>query len=328
MKGCSVSKTLSVSSIKCPGCKKNGFARFLEKAGRYDLFICDACTLTFSRPMQQAKGDFYELNAEYEDKWEFGAIYHKIIQLGLRGAILDIGCGDGRFMEMMKEQFAVTGIDINRGAVKVAREKRNLNDTFPTTLKEHISMFPARKYDVITAFHTLEHVEDPAEFIADMRQSLKPHGAVAISIPNPNRWTLRWTRELWDYPPHHLTRWTTGGLCSLLESCGLNIIDISYERVSTLGQIKSAMLDIIWACVLKKFSFKVILRMNLNREEPDFAKTNAFRTNLKAFLNALCNLKGMAIKYLAFSLALITLPVLWLRCLEGKSLLVLARLED
>jgi len=104
----------------CPSCKKNGFAGFLEKIGQYDLFICNTCALTFSEPMLPATRDFYELNTEYEDKWEFGFIYRKKQQLGLSGALLDIGCGDGRFMEMMNKQFVVTGIDINTGAVKAA----------------------------------------------------------------------------------------------------------------------------------------------------------------------------------------------------------------
>jgi len=299
----------------CPGCKKKGFAKFLEKTGQYNLFICNACALTFCEPMQPATGNFYELKAQYEDKWEFGFICQKMQQLGLSGELLDIGCGDGIFMEMASKQFAVAGIDINMGALKAAKLKRNLNDTYPITLKEHINMFPAKKYDIITAFHILEHVGEPAEFITDIKHSLKPQGIAVISIPNPNRWTLRWVREAWDYPPHHLTRWTTYGLCALLESRGLNVLEVFYERISFLSQIRDAMRDIIWSVVFKKFSFKVASRINLSKE----------RFVLWPFL---VNIKGKVIKLLAFSLALITYPVFRLGNFTGKSLLVLAKPKD
>src|SRR3989338_3776112 len=99
---------LSSVLLICPGCHQKNCAQEGEAIGQYTLYTCTACELTFSDPMRAASIHFYESNTEYDDKWEFKFLYDKIKQLGLTGTLLDIGCGDGRFLEGMSERFAVT----------------------------------------------------------------------------------------------------------------------------------------------------------------------------------------------------------------------------
>jgi SAM-dependent methyltransferase len=327
------SEGASSMPLTCPGCRNSEGTKRLETAGQYTLYVCAACELTFSDPMQAADSDFYEANSEYDDKWEFAFLQGKMQQLGLKGSLLDIGCGDGRFMESMKAQFVVTGLDINRCAVRKAELERRLADVHPIKLEEFRAKFPDRKYDVVTFFHVLEHVEDSNKFLSELKQCLKPGGIVAGSVPNPDRWTLRWIREVWDYPPHHLTRWTRHSLCALLEGQGFAVMEVYTEKINAPGQAKNAIRDILWAIVFKKFRFGVASRLEARIEKIDSSKRKDFCSSARVSLLAvvrsmLVKLKGKAIYLLSFLLTWVLYPILWMGGYEGRSLLVLAKLKE
>ena len=324
---------MSTALLICPGCHHKDSSKWVEATGQYNLYTCTVCELTYSDPMRAASADFYEANTEYDDKWEFGFLQVKMRQLGLKGSLLDIGCGDGRFIEMIRKQFAVTGLDLNRRAVQRAESERQLTDVHPMTLEEFRLKFPSKRYDVITFFHFMEHMEDPNRFLSDLKQCLKPSGIIAVSVPNPNRWTLYWTREVWDYPPHHLTRWTRSNLCALLESQGFAVMEIHAETVTISNQVTNAIRDILWAIVFKRFRFGIASRLEAHREEIAASRGNTFVGSVCAFLlilirSVLVKLKGKAIRLLSLLLTWIIYPIFWFGRYEGRSLLVLARLRD
>ena len=56
------------------------------------------------------------------------------------------------------------------------------------------------------------------EFIQNLLKVLKPGGHIVLSVPNRNRMGPQ--RYSWDYPPHHLSRWSALSLRNFLEFNG------------------------------------------------------------------------------------------------------------
>jgi len=90
-------------------------------------------------------------------------------------------------------------------------------------------------FDVICFFHVIEHLSAPDEFIKKLQPLLKKDGYLCLSFPNPDRMDIKLlTREHWDYPPHHITRWDINSVTYLLEKNGLKLFDIKKEPLSVL----------------------------------------------------------------------------------------------
>lgn len=63
--------------------------------------------------------------------------------------------------------------------------------------------------DVVLATETLEHVPDPAAFLAEARRVLRPEGRIVLTVPFAARW---------HYVPHDYWRYTPSSLRNLLEA--------------------------------------------------------------------------------------------------------------
>jgi len=110
---------------------------------------------------------------------------------GLR--ILEVGCGTGSSTLALAEQGAtVVGIDVDRGAIEVARERLALNgltaDLRELNAADIADAFTGRQFDLIIYFATLEHMTT-TERLSSLRQAwdlLAPGGHLGV-IEAPNR---------------------------------------------------------------------------------------------------------------------------------------------
>jgi SAM-dependent methyltransferase len=141
------------------------------------------------------------------------------------GDLLDVGCGTGVFLSRARRHgFRVTGIDIDQRAIETAKKRHGIGDAHPMSLEEFSQRFPGRKFDVITCFQILEHLDNIRGFLSLVRTLLKPGGFIVIGTPNRERWVeprqmpFHKTANIGDYPPMHLTRWNKKALENLLRS--------------------------------------------------------------------------------------------------------------
>jgi ubiquinone/menaquinone biosynthesis C-methylase UbiE len=120
---------------------------------------------------------------------------------------LDLGCGDGFTIRMIKPAGEIVGLDTDPEMLEHAR-RRNLATKQGTA--EDLSSFPKDSFELVTCIETIEHLEHPALALAEIYRVLKLRGFLVITTPNVN-WIFRiiwalWTRfgmgKRWERSPH------------------------------------------------------------------------------------------------------------------------------
>jgi 2-polyprenyl-3-methyl-5-hydroxy-6-metoxy-1,4-benzoquinol methylase len=149
-----------------------------------------------------------------------------------QGRLLDFGCGGGSFLDRMNRQgWRVTGLDACRPAVQRVQADlglRALAGTLP-----HPELRPG-EFDVITMWHSLEHVHAPLQTLREAHRLLASGGKLLVAVPNIDSLPFRWFGRAWfglDLPRHltHFAPWT---LRLMLERAGFRAAPVRMIRHS------------------------------------------------------------------------------------------------
>lgn len=146
--------------------------------------------------------------------------------------ILDIGCGDGFFLnDLPNTLFIKTGIDIDI-------PKRLPGITYHKGSFERVKL--GEKFDVVVANHVIEHIAEPHEFIRKMYSSTKIGGVVLLSTPNGDSLNHKWFKNKWYHYnwPHHKFIFTKKSLSQLVRSAG-------FKEVQVKGEFPGFPMDIV-----------------------------------------------------------------------------------
>lgn len=144
---------------------------------------------------------------------------------------LDVGCGAGLLCEpLARLGAAVTGIDAARESIAVARAHAG---KLPITyLAGGIEQVAGRRFDLVTSMEVIEHVTDPAGFVAGLAAALADGGLLVLSTPNrtpKSRLAMITLGEGLGMIPRGTHDWdkflTPDELTDLLEGAGLRVID-------------------------------------------------------------------------------------------------------
>ena len=95
--------------------------------------------------------------------------------------ILDIGCRDGMWLNMLKNaKFKnLRGIDISKKALEMASKKgHNVTRGDAQNLP-----FPDEEFNFVSIIHTLEHCPEPLKVLAEIKRVLKPNGRILVVVP-------------------------------------------------------------------------------------------------------------------------------------------------
>jgi len=121
--------------------------------------------------------------ADVQTFWEHIHRYRFAVPLvrGLR--VLDIACGEGYGAAALLAAGAasVTGVDVSAETCAHAARRYGLQ-----TIVGDAQNIPlaAASMDVVVSFETIEHLPDPARFLAECARVLVPGGTLVISTPN------------------------------------------------------------------------------------------------------------------------------------------------
>jgi 2-polyprenyl-6-hydroxyphenyl methylase/3-demethylubiquinone-9 3-methyltransferase len=102
---------------------------------------------------------------------------------------LDVGCGAGLLAEPLARLGAkVTGVDASAELVAVAREHAAaMALQIDYRAADVIEIEGA--FDLVTCMEVIEHVADPAAFVAALARRLAPQGLLILSTPNRTGWS-------------------------------------------------------------------------------------------------------------------------------------------
>lgn len=138
------------------------------------------------------------------------------------GKLLDVGCGNGRYLDGMKKLgWQTQGVEFNASAVEVCKLS-GLTVHHGDLFSAH---FESNNFDVINVSHVIEHVPNPVAFFTELARVLKPNGSLVIKTPN----SLALGRKLFNTNwyandvPRHLYLFSYQNLSVLANNCGLKL---------------------------------------------------------------------------------------------------------
>jgi len=231
----------------CPACLSKGSLRYPEKlednlfndltfASRkrpelmhYDLFECEKCKTLFTNRnvnlSQLLKN--YEI-AEYDSNVEAkyaAKTYVKNLQKALpkfKGSILDIGAGDGAFLSAALGVLATSNLGIEPSIKAIAKNDDNRVNIKNIAIED---LETNEKFDLVTCFQTIEHLNNPREFISNIKRFIKPGGYFAISCHNRLSLTNKILGEKSPiFDVEHLQVFTDQGIEKLFSGLNFKIV--------------------------------------------------------------------------------------------------------
>jgi SAM-dependent methyltransferase len=244
--------TARVRLSACPAC--DGVALTpVERVRGFELIRCNRCGLEFTANPQRGiekysevysgRGAFLDDTRPYfgpatrlalevdaylrprpyltsAEKW----VLRKLSTNVPKGAvILDIGCGAGRFLAVLRrEGYRPVGIDPVPAMIKMLAMRGF-----------HVSLgaVPGINWDgpepaAVVMFEVLEHLQDPVSALREIHERF-PSAFFGASVPSPIRAGLeRGIRGESDYPPNHYLRWTPESLQFALKRAGYSGVEV------------------------------------------------------------------------------------------------------
>ena len=165
-------------------------------------YRCSECGIEFYNYTILTPPVFYEKllatgNYIYpEYKWEYEKAIELILKYDCR-RILDVSCGSGNFLDKIQNitEYSI-GTEFNSTAINECIKKGlNVTDKKLEDLDE--------KFDFVTAFQILEHMENPKIFIKNVLGCVTGGGYALFGTPNPEGFWIKTNPWILNLPPHH-----------------------------------------------------------------------------------------------------------------------------
>jgi 2-polyprenyl-3-methyl-5-hydroxy-6-metoxy-1,4-benzoquinol methylase len=211
----------------------------VRDAPEFKILECTHCGLVFLSSLEHIQSGFYEESGMHGidpvpmSTWLKGTYrddqrrFDMLKRLLTNQKLLDFGCGAGGFLNIAQHHAdSVVGIEL----------ERRVREYWNEVLQIHPDLESAGSgYDMITAFHVVEHLPDPRAMLKTLASMLAKNGRIVIEVPSSEDVLL----TLYDsdafqhftYWSQHLFLFNSETLRRLLEQAGLRIISIQqYQR--------------------------------------------------------------------------------------------------
>lgn len=227
-----------------------GQDRLLKHAGSFPIVRCRQCGLVYQNPQPDNLAALYddEYLPVHEDEGEWkpfldrfrkvkparvggrSGLYFAALKQAVTtfdGRMLDIGCGTGNFIKAMSRLgFQVDGVEISPEAAQLANAQFAASGRAPVVcgvLED--ARYPDETFDIITLWHVIEHLPDPARTLREIRRVLKPNGRCVIQTPKLDSPEARMFGAYWAGldSPRHLWIFSDQTLERMANAAGLKV---------------------------------------------------------------------------------------------------------
>jgi 2-polyprenyl-3-methyl-5-hydroxy-6-metoxy-1,4-benzoquinol methylase len=168
---------------KCPVCENEFYPAGYFSFKDYKVFTCAGCHVRFARPFADNSkiytADYIQKREVYlaETNLNFSDILPLQPYINVaHKKILDIGCGMGSFLEKLKENNEVLGLEVSQDFRPFLAQK-----SIPCIigeLEDNVSSLPDSYYDLITFWDVFEHLYEPLKVLSLIKGKLSPHGII------------------------------------------------------------------------------------------------------------------------------------------------------
>jgi SAM-dependent methyltransferase len=279
--------------MQCPVCSSSNLTRRFD-VGEFKIDRCGTCGLVFVTNMispselanhYHGTGDMEE-TVYGDDNTDCLVYYYKELQAELSmlihepGAILDIGCSSGSFLDVMTG-WERHGCEICEPLGQKAKSKYGDNIFIGS-----ISDYNIREcyFDIITMQDVLDHCPDPVAVLKKCRLMLKPDGVIVVKVHNISCLYAKLSGKNFYAitPPIHLFYFDKRSLSIALEKAGFKPMKFKFMphilKLQTIFLRLSRGGDNLFFSIFKAlkntFAGNLKIRKNLNDIITVFAKQN------------------------------------------------------
>ena len=232
---------MPVENVGCLGCGAEGEFQFSQRdyscglAGEFGQRWCENCGIFFQspRPDEESSADYYlksyapyqkaaEGIAEKVGHWLGISHYRQnlVRRLVDRGRILDVGCGNGEFLNLLEGSWEKFAMDLENHAnfdSGVGFMHGRIDQTRPDL----------KSLDVITLWHVFEHLYHPKKALEHVAAMLRPRGYLVIAVPEPACLERRIFGRYWIGwdPPRHVATYTKRSIEVFFREAGLQMVE-------------------------------------------------------------------------------------------------------
>lgn len=174
-------------------------ARRVPDRVHYRMVVCNNCGLVRSDPVasEELLAELYESSSfDYSDEVEliqetYGRALGRLEERApQRDALLEVGCGNGFFLQQARRQGwkVVRGVEPSVDAV--AKAPAELDGMIVRDLMRG-GLFAPASFDAVCLFQVLDHIANPVELLEECLAVLRPGGHILAFNHNVRAWSAR-----------------------------------------------------------------------------------------------------------------------------------------
>lgn len=203
---------------QCPCCKQ--IALTLSDA----FYRCGHCQHTWQKQLTEYAVNYAQLSRRNQE--QSPSFQRKISDrlqtlsdlLFTDSKVLEVGCAEGGLGAMIKQKYS-----LQYDAVEPSQDAEIAEQRLDKVYRDVKDIEPTQQYDLVLAFHVLEHIDTVSSAIITWKALLKPNGKLLLEVPNKSGNPFLAI----DRHPEHLHQFSVASLVILITRLGMVVTTVS-----------------------------------------------------------------------------------------------------
>jgi SAM-dependent methyltransferase len=198
--------------------------------GDLSLGFCGNCSHIYNTrfdPQQVRYSQQYENALDFSPRFQdyIRSLASNLVhQYHLYGKdLLEIGCGRGEFLHLLCELGNNRGVGFDPSAPEFINGASHSIQLIQDYYSEKYAHYPA---DLVCSRQTLEHIEQPVEFLEMLRRSIGSRADTIVFFEVPNSLFILRELSVWDIIYEHPSYYSRRSIAHLFNACGYQVLSV------------------------------------------------------------------------------------------------------